>query len=127
MRYRIVVAVALGAVFASWQTVAQDRRTRVSATDTSYLSCTIWTGKEWTPSTSRTARTRLFESPKGYRSYGEVRVIVKDGSCENSSTLFVVRAAGQPFNIVYAEPGSGSGDGNGINVIGGPERRKAAC
>ena len=93
----------------------------MSATDTSYLSCTIWTGKEWTPSTSRSARTEIFESPKGYRAYGDVQVIVKDGACENSSTLYVARAAEQPFRIAYAEPHSGHGDGNGIRLIGWSE------
>jgi hypothetical protein len=43
---------------------------------------------------------------------------VKDGSCENSSTLYVARADQQPFKIAYAEPRSGSGDGNGIRLIG---------
>jgi hypothetical protein len=114
----MVAAAALGAVFVSWQAFAQDKQPRVSATDTSYLSCTIWTGKRWTPSTSRTARTQMFQSPKGYRAYGVVRAIVKDGSCENSSTLFVARAAVQPFKIAHAEPRSGSGDGNGIRLIG---------
>jgi len=114
----MMTAVALVAVFASLQTVAQDKQPRVSATDTSYLSCTIWKGKGWTPPTSRSARTQLFESPNGYRAYGEVKVIVKDGSCENSSTLYVARAATQPFKIAYAEPRSRSGDGNGIRLIG---------
>ncbi len=108
----------LGAVFASRQAAPQDKQPRVSATDTSYLSCTIWTGKEWTPSTSRSARTQMFESPKGYRAYGEVKVIVKDGSCENSSTLYVAQAAEKPFKVAYAEPRSGHGDGNGIRLIG---------
>ena len=114
----MIAAVALGVMFGSWQAAAQDKQPRVSATDTSYLSCTIWTGKEWTPPTSRSARTQVFESPKGYRAYGEVKVIVKDGSCENSTTLYVARAAQQPFKIAYAEPRSGSGDGNGIRLIG---------
>ena len=118
MRYHMIATVALGAVFASWQAVAQEKLPRVSATDTSYLSCTIWTGKGWTPPTSRSARTQLFQSPKGYRAYGEVKVIVKDGSCENSSTLYVAQAAEQPFKIAYAEARSGSGDGNGIRLIG---------
>ena len=114
----MIAAVSLGAMFASWQAVAQDKQPRVSATDTSYLSCTIWTGEGWTPSTSRSARTKMFESPKGYRAYGEVKVIVMDGSCENSSTLYVARAGEQPFKIAYAEPRSGSGGGNGIRLIG---------
>jgi len=108
----------LGTMLASRQAAPQDKQPRGSATDTSYLSCTIWTGKEWTPSTSRSARTRMFESPEGYRAYGEVKVIVKDGSCENSSTLYVAQAAGKPFNIAYEEPRSGQGDGNGIRLIG---------
>jgi hypothetical protein len=117
MRNRMIAVVAFGVVFA-WQAVAQDNQPRVSATDTSYLSCTIWTGKEWTPSTSRSARTKIFESPKGYRAYGEVKVIVKDGWCQNSSALYIARAAEQPFKIAYAEPRSGRGDGNGIRLVG---------
>jgi hypothetical protein len=118
MRKCVIAAVAFGVLFASWQVVAQDKQPRVSATDTSYLSCTIWTGKEWTSSTSRSARTHIFESPKGYRAYGEVKVIVKDGSCENSSTLYVARSAEKPFKVAYAVPRSGSEDGNGIRLIG---------
>jgi hypothetical protein len=43
---------------------------------------------------------------------------VKDGSCENSSTLYVAQTVEQPFKISYAETPSGSADGNGIRLIG---------
>ncbi len=111
-------AVGLLLVFASWQAAAQDAQPELSATDTSYLGCAIWTGKEWTPPTARSARTPLVESPKGYRAYTEVKVLVKNGSCENSTTLYVARGAGRAFTIAYAEPRSGSGGGNGIRLIG---------
>jgi hypothetical protein len=118
VKYHTIFPLALGTILACWQAVAQGTQPRVSATDASYLSCTIWTGKEWTPPAERSARTPLAESPKGYRAYAEVRVFVKDGSCENSTKLRVAPGAKQQFITAYSEPRSGSGGGNGIHLIG---------
>src|ERR1700675_3188561 len=89
----------------------------VSATNTSFLSCTVWTGKEWTKPAARSARTPLFQSPKGLRAYGEVQVVVHGDECENATTLHVSRASGEEFKIVYTKNSSES-DGNGIRLIG---------
>jgi hypothetical protein len=114
----MIAAIALGLLLAWGQVAKTAAQPRVSATDTAYLSCTTWTGKEWTNPIARSSRTPLTESPKGFSAYGEVKVLVKDGSCENVTKLYVASRAAQSFRIVYAEPPSGSGDGNGIRLIG---------
>ena len=88
-----------------------------SATDTSFLSCTVWTGKEWTKPTARSARTPVLQSPKGLRAYGEVQVVIHDDDCENTTTLHVSRAPGEEFKIFYTKSSSES-DGNGIRLVG---------
>jgi hypothetical protein len=88
-----------------------------SATDTSFLSCTVWAGKEWAKPTERSAQTAVFQSPKGFRAYGEVKVAVNGNNCENTTTLYVFQALGEEFKIVYTKNSSES-DGNGIRLIG---------
>lgn len=88
---------------------------RVSATDTLYLSCTFWNGHEWTDKTARSARTQMAESPKAFRAYGEVSVVLSEEFCQNTSTLHVASGAGQPFKVVYTKADS---EGNGIHLIG---------
>ena len=109
----MVIMIALGLAFSWWQAAETNAGPRVSATDTFYLSCTTWTGKEWTDLTARSARTPVLESPKGFRAYGEVKVVVKNGSCENTTTLHVASDPGSAFRIVYTKVPSAS-DGNGI-------------
>ena len=106
-------------LFGWWQS-ATTQLPRVSATDTAYLSCTTWTGKNWTSNTARSAQTQVLESPKGYRAYAKVDVVVKsDGSCENTTMLFAATGAGRNFKVVYRRRPSGSnGDGSGIRLIG---------
>lgn len=96
----------------------ESNKPRLSATDTSYLSCRVWTGHGWTAPTSRSARTPLAKSPKGFQAYGEVSVAVHgDGSCENTTTIRVASGAGQKFRVVHPKPASIS-NGNGIRLIG---------
>ena len=83
--------------------VTQDAKSNstplVSIKDPFYLGCTVWTGKAWTPVTARSAQTAEIESPKGYRAYAEVQVAVdKDGSCKNTTELFVAPAGGDKLN-----------------------------
>jgi hypothetical protein len=54
------------------------------------------------------------ESPKGFRAYAEVKVVVNDGSCENTTTIYVASGAGRKFNAVYSR----TKGGNGIRLIG---------
>lgn len=105
------------AVFLTQKTTA-DSGPLVSATDPFYLGCTTWNGKAWTPVAPRSAQTPEIESPKGYRAYGEVQVMVdKDGSCENTTELFVAAPGDDTFKLVYSKTPSDS-DGNGIRLIG---------
>src|ERR1700686_1255899 len=102
--------------------VGQDTRSSsgplVSSTDPFYLSCTVWTGNAWTPNTARSAQTKEIESRLGYRAYGEVQVTVdKDGSCKNTTELFVASPGDQAFKLVYSQAPSDN-DGNGIRLIG---------
>lgn len=111
----ITLAVALAL---SWLQVAdKDNRPLVSATDPAYLSCTVWNGHEWSPPTSRSARTRTSESQKGFRAYAEVEAVVKEGSCENTTKVYLASATDQEFRVVYTKDVSES-DGNGVRLIG---------
>ena len=111
------LALALALAFGRWQTPATSSQPRVSATGTSYLSCTAWTGNGWTDPTGRLSRTPLMESPKSFRAYAEVKAVVVDGSCENTTTLYVASGAGRQFRIVCSKTPASS-DGNGIRLIG---------
>jgi hypothetical protein len=100
------------------QETKSDSVPRVSPTDPFYLGCTVGAGKSWTPVTARSAQTPEIESPKGYRAYAEVQVTVdKDGSCENSTELFVASPGDGTFKLVYSKTPADS-DGNGIRLIG---------
>jgi hypothetical protein len=57
----------------------------------------------------------MLESHKGFRAYGEVKVVVKDGSCENTTKLYVASASERSFRPVYSPSVS---DGNGIRLVG---------
>jgi hypothetical protein len=88
---------------------------RVSATDTSYLSCTFWNGHDWTDRTARSARTQMAESPNGLRAYGEVSVVLTEEFCQNTTTLHVASGVGQTFKVIYTKADR---EGNGIHLIG---------
>jgi len=100
-----------------WQASQAATQPRVSATDTAYLSCTTWTGRAWTDFTARSARTPVVESPKGFRAYAQVDIVVEDGSCQNTTSLYVASGPSGTFEVVYAKRPSDS-DGNGIRLIG---------
>jgi hypothetical protein len=87
----------------------------VSATNPFYLSCTYWDGKSFTDPASRSAKTPISESKNGYRAYGEVQVMAKDGDCENTTTLFVAKGKDVEFKVVYRTK---DGGGNGIRMVG---------
>ena len=89
----------------------------VSTTDPFYFSCTVWTGKAWTPVSARSVQTPEIESRTGYRAYGEAQVTVdKDGSCANTTELFVASPGDDSFKLVYSKTPANS-DGNGIRLI----------
>jgi len=113
----MIAAILFALVFRPWLLPQANTQPRVSATDTAYLSCTTWTGKDWTAFTARSAKTPTVESPNGFRAYAEVKVAVKGGSCENTTTLYVAPGAEQAFRVAYTKLPSVS-DGNGIHVIG---------
>lgn len=85
-----------------------------SATDASYLSCTVWNGHRWTEPTARSARTPLMQSSSGMRAYAEVKVVIKGESCENTTTLKVAAAVGEKFKTVYTK----TDNGNGMRLVG---------
>ena len=111
------IALAIALAFSWLQASGKDNQPLVSATNPAYLSCTVWNSHNWSPLTSRSARTPTLESPKGFRAYAEVQAQVKDGSCENTTKLYVAPPADQKFRVVYAKDVSES-DGNGIRLIG---------
>jgi hypothetical protein len=87
----------------------------VSATNPVYLSCTVWTGRSWTKPAGRSARTPIKQSPKGYRAYGEVSVVVHGEDCENTTSIFVAAPDAKDFKLVFSTSESG---GNGIRLLG---------
>lgn len=113
----MITAIALSLLFGWRQAAHKSAQPRVSTTGTSYLSCTAWTGNGWTDPTPRSSRTPFLESPKGFRAYAEVKTIVNNGDCKNTTTLYVASGVGQTFRIVYTKTPSSS-DGNGIRLIG---------
>lgn len=114
---RTLVLVGLTAALSPSQSAQESNQPRGSATETSYLSCTVWNGREWSKLTPRSAQTPPMQSPKGIRAYGDVKIAIKDGSCENTTTLYVASGVGQTYKIAYAKVPSAS-DGNGIRLIG---------
>ena len=113
----MVITLTLAALFGWWQSADKKDQPIVSATDPAYLSCTVWTGKDWTKPTSRSARTPQLVSAKGFRACAEVKVEVDaDGSCRNTTTLYVAHGdAGQFKPVSIKTPNSG--DDNGIRLI----------
>ena len=113
----MITFILLSFIFAGWQQPDSNSQPRVSTTGTAYLSCTAWTGKDWTSPAARSSRTPQIESPMGFRAYAEVKVAVNDGSCENTTTVFVSKGIGQQFKIVYTKKPSDR-NGNGVRLIG---------
>jgi hypothetical protein len=111
----MISTLLLSLALSLWQGAEAKSQPIISATDPAYLGCMTWTGHEWTTPTARSARTPILESPKGFRAYGEVKVVVKDGSCENTTELYVAAAAERSFRTVYSPSVS---DGSGIRLIG---------
>jgi hypothetical protein len=111
----MITLILLSVTLSLWQGAETKSQPIISATNPAYLGCTTWTGHEWTTPAARSARTPILESPKGFRAYGEVRVVVKDGSCENTTKLYVASAAERSFRTVYSPSVS---DGNGIRLVG---------
>ncbi len=104
----------LTVVLGSLQATHTSNQPLVSATETSFLSCTTWTGKAWTDPTPRSAQTPVVESVKGLLAYAEVKIVVEGGSCENTTTLYVASKADRRFKSVYKV----TKGGNGIRLIG---------
>jgi hypothetical protein len=111
----MITAILLSLALSLWQEAETKLQPIISATNPAYLGCMTWTGHEWTTPTARSARTPILESSKGFRAYGEVRVVVKDGSCENTTKLYVASAAERSFRTVYSPSVS---DGSGIRLVG---------
>jgi len=110
----MISEIVLTLVLGSSPATQRSAQPLVSATGTAYLSCTTWTGKAWTAPTGRSARTPIMVSPKGFRAYAEVKVVASDGSCENTTTIYVASRAGRKFKAIYSK----TGGGNGIRLIG---------
>jgi hypothetical protein len=109
----IALLLALG-----WpQTAGKAAQPRISATDTAYLGCSAWTGEGWTPAITRTSRTTVNASPKGYRAYAEVKAVASGDACENTTRLYVTPAGGSAYKIAYTISPAAR-EGNGIRLIG---------
>jgi len=94
------------------QAAQESDRPRLSATQTPYLSCTVWDGREWTRPAAGLVQTPVIQSPKGSRAYAEVKVVIENGACVNTTTLYIANAVVK--KTVYIK----SGGGNGIQIVG---------
>lgn len=110
----MILLAILGFLAFTDQSAEKQSAPLVSPTNPFYLSCTYWNGKGWTDPTSRSAKTPILESKTGFRSYGEVKVAVNQGDCQNTTTLFVALGRDAEFKQVYTKEGGG----NGIRLIG---------
>lgn len=110
----MIAAFVFGIALAWSQAAARNSQPRVSATDTAYLSCTVWTGKDWSSPGERSARTPIAQSKDGARAYGEVKVVANKEDCSNTTTLYASSASSQEFKTTYTT----RGNGNGIRLIG---------
>jgi hypothetical protein len=113
----MIAAIAFTFLFSLLQTADKSTQPLISATNPEYLGCTTWTGKEWAKPSPRSVRTPQIVSTKGFLAFAEVKVAVSDGTCTNTTTLYVASDAGKKFKIVYTKLPSAS-DGNGIRLIG---------
>lgn len=110
----MILTVFLSLFFTSTAQANKTNEPLVSATNPAYLSCTFWTGNAWSKPATRSARTPVVRSPKGFLAYGEVKVTIENDDCENATTLYVAAGEGKEFKSVYKKEGGG----NGIRIIG---------
>lgn len=108
---------ALAAMFALWQADGKSGVPLASATDPAYLSCYVWDGHEWSKPATRSVRTPVLESPKGFRAYAKVTATVHGASCGNTIKLYVSTERDGEFKIVYRK-GDSENEGNGIRLVG---------
>ena len=113
MRIRLLLGLLVACLIPA-QVVHGSNRPRFSATQTSYLSCTVSDGHQSTEPSARSAQTPVLQSSTGARAYADVRVEIEDGACENTTTLYIASGAGEPYKRVYIK----IGNGNGIELIG---------
>lgn len=113
----LMTSIGLLAALGASQPSQDTKLPHPSATDTAYLSCTTWTGQNWTEPAARAARTPLMVASSGLQAYAEVKTLVKNGSCENTTALYVASGVDRKFRIVYSKEPSAS-DGNGMRLIG---------
>ena len=113
----MILTIALALLFGRWGSAQENNQPLVSATNPAYLGCSVWTIKGWTSPSTRSARTTLIRSVKGFRAYAEVKAVFKDDSCENITTLYVASSASQKFKVVYEKLPSET-SGNGIRLVG---------
>lgn len=113
MRISLILALIWSTAALIPSAAAQESdRLQLSATQTPYLSCTVWNGHAWTQPAASSARTPVIQAPKGLRAYAEVKVVIDNGTCVNTSTLYIANAVVE--KTVYIK----SGRGNGIHIIG---------
>jgi len=113
----MILELALATTLGLWQGAERNDQPLASATEPAYLSCSVWNGHKWSKPATRSARTAILESPKGFRAYAEVVATFTGASCENTTKLYVSSGEGQSFRVVYTKGPSGSG-GNGIRLMG---------
>lgn len=113
----MISAIALILALGWPQAAGKAAQPRISATGTAYLGCSAWTGEGWTPAITRTSRTPVNASPKGYHAYAEVKAVASADACENTTRLYVAPAGKNAYKIAYTISPAAR-EGNGIRLIG---------
>ena len=105
------------AVLSRWWQDDRGAQPLVSASDPAYLACSVWNGHGWSKPATRSVRTPILESPKGFRAYAKVTAAVHGASCGNTIKLYVSTEDDGEFKIVYRK-GDSENEGNGIRLVG---------
>jgi hypothetical protein len=112
----MILSLAFAVLFSWWQD-DKSGQPLVSASDPAFLACSFWNGHGWSKPATRSVRTPILESPKGFRAYAKVTAAVHGSSCGNTIKLYVRTEGDGEFKIVYRK-GDSENEGYGIRLVG---------
>lgn len=83
--------------------------------DLSFVSC--WPKSQQSNPVSRSIESQILTSPSHWRAYAIVTANASNGSCHNTTRLYVA-SPGHDFAPVFTRSVAGTEDGNGIRLVG---------
>ncbi len=99
-----------------WYVVSVAALGQTNGRDLSFVSCWIGNDAQPRPQT-RSVTSDTVESPDHWRAYATVTAEAVNGSCKNTTRLFVA-SAGRGFSRIYTQSRIQTQDGNGIRLLG---------